>query len=184
MNLYWMSSPHAGELGDWHGFDRVEQRPELARNHGEFFAGLKGLSYTEMNDRFTARALDNLSEHPAAFARNWVANIGRLLISYPYSFTPQKLSTLFYLVPNMLLLSLCLFCLAPALLRRASLPPALWSLLLLVAVAFGGNSLLSAAPRMFNPQLVVLGAWIAIVFGRVIRMELRSEAVAAAGPTR
>ena len=33
LSLYWMSTPHKGEFGDWHSAASVSKRPELSKNH-------------------------------------------------------------------------------------------------------------------------------------------------------
>jgi hypothetical protein len=54
----------------------------------------------ERDDAFKAQALRNIAAHPAKYLRNWLANVGRLLFSYPYSYTEQKTSTFFYLAAS------------------------------------------------------------------------------------
>jgi len=90
LSLYCMSTPYPNELGSWFSAQDVKENPELAP-HREFFAKLEGLSDVEHDDALKKQAIYNIIHHPAKYAQNWVANVGRLLFSYPHSFTPQRL---------------------------------------------------------------------------------------------
>ena len=173
MSLYWMSTPYPNESGSWFSFRDVNELPELAQ-HRPFFAKLKNLSDVERDDAFKKQAVFNIIHHPFKYMLNWLANMGRLLISYPYSFTPQKLSTYFFM-PNMFVAVLFVLSITPALLRRAAIPFELWALLLFALTAIGGCSLLSAYERQFRPMIPVLCTWLAFICVRVLRIELRSD---------
>ena len=174
MQLYWMTTPDANELGSWFSAKEVKERPELAA-HREFFATLDGLSDTERDDAFKKQAIYNLAHHPAKYFYNWMANVGRLLFSYPFSFGPQSLSTFFYLVPNMFIVVLSVIGIIPALLRPRAIPFELWAVLAFVLIALGGSSLLSAYDRQFRPLVPGLVVWLAFVYTRVMRIELRTD---------
>jgi len=173
MSLYWMSTPYPNESGSWFSYKAVNELPELAY-HRPFFTTLKRLSDVERDDAFKKQAVFNISHHPFKFMLNWLANIGRLLFSYPYSFTSQKVSTYFFF-PNMFIAVLFVLSITPALLRRAAVPFELWTLLFFALTSIGGCSLLSAYERQFRPTVPVLCTWLAFVYGRVLRIELRSN---------
>lgn len=168
--LYWMTTPEPEILGWWYGPEGVWEKPEL-EPYREFHERLEPLSGPERARAFRAEALRNLAEHPEAYIRNWIANVGRILISYPYGYTPQKITTFFYLVPNMILLALTCFSLYPAYLARRQLPAPLISMLLFALVTFGGSSLVSASVRHFIPIAVVLFVWNGMMYARFIRIE-------------
>jgi hypothetical protein len=173
MSLYWMSTPYPNESGSWFSFRAVNELPELAP-HRKFFATLKSLSDVERDDAFKKQAVSNIRQHPLKYLANWMANMGRLLFSYPYSFTPQKLSTYFFL-PNYLLVFLFILSIIPAAMRWAAIPLELWLLLLFALIIIGGSSLLSAYERQFMPVIPILSVWVAFVYVRVLRIELRSH---------
>ncbi len=173
MSLYWMSTPYPSESGSWFSFKAVKGMPELAP-HRQFFAALEPLSDVERDEQFKKQALFNIAHYPLKYMANWSANLGRLLFSYPYSFTPQKLSTYFFILPNMFVVVLFVLGIGPALLRRRAIPFELWVLLLFALTAIGGSSLLSAYERQFMPLIPVLCVWLAFVYVRVLRIELRS----------
>jgi hypothetical protein len=174
MSLYWMSAPYPEELGSWFSAQEVQERPELAP-HREFFTKLEGLSDVARDEALQKRAADNLIHHPANFAVKWAANVGRLLFSYPFSFTSQRLTTYFFMAPNIFVVVLFLLSLIPAAMRPTSVPFELWALLLFAAVAFGGSTLLSAYDRQFWPLVPVLCAWMGFVYLRLLKIGFRED---------
>jgi hypothetical protein len=172
MSLYWMSSPYAGELGSWFSDDDVQALPELSP-HREFFAGIADLSEVERDEALKKQALDNIIHHPSRFLMNWIANVGRLLFSYPFSYTPQKISTYFYLLPNMFLVVFLVVSVYPATLRRRAIPYEIYAVLLFALIAVGGTSLLCAYDRQFRPLVPIFLLWLSFVYVRILRIELR-----------
>ena len=146
--------------------------PELTP-HREFFAKLESLSDVERDDAFKQQAIHNIASHPKEFVRNWAANVGRLLFSYPFSFAAQSLTTYFYLAPNMFVVVLFLVSLIPAVLRPRAMPFELWFLLAFALIAFGGSTLVSSYERQFRPLVPILSVWVGLVAGRALRIELR-----------
>jgi len=173
MSLYWLSSPHANELGDWYSDRDVRMIPELAENHGAFFEEISKLNHLERDDAFKKRALENFARHPRKIAENWSANVGRLLFSYPFSYTPQKLSTYFYLVPNMFLVVLSVLSLYPAFRARERIGHEIRLLLLFASLAFLGSSFLSAYERQFRVIVPIVGLWLTFVLTRIVALRIR-----------
>jgi len=103
---------------------------------------------------------------------NWASNIGRLLFNYPYSYTPQKLSTFAYLIPNMFLVVLMVFSIYPTYRARSVIPGEIYLLLVFALIAFGGSSLVSAYARQFLPLIPIFGLWIFWVWSKVMRIEI------------
>lgn len=174
MSLYWISSPYPDEFGSWFSVKDVRERDELAP-HRAFFATLDGLSDVEQDDAYKRQALYNITHSPSKFVKNWAANIGRLLFSYPFSFGSDRLSTYFYLAPNMFLIVLFLLTLIPATLRPKTIPAEIWCLLIFDLIAFGGTTLLSSVDRQFRPLVPILLAWSSIVYFRVLKIEFRED---------
>jgi hypothetical protein len=175
LSLYWMSSTRPGELGSWFSPAQVQETPELA-GHREFFAQLAPLSKPEMDLALRQQALRNIRQDPRGYARNWVANVGRLLFSYPFSFGRHSLSTYFYLLPNMFLAVVFAFSLYPGFRRWRAIPPELRAILLLGVAWFGADTLVSAFDRQFRPLVPVLLAWVSYVYLRIVLIEFRGEA--------
>jgi hypothetical protein len=174
MSLYWMSTPNPNELGSWFSVKQVKQEPELAP-HREFFAKLEGLSDVERDDAFKKQAIYNITHHPAKYAKNWAANVGRLLFSYPFSFGSDRLTTYFYMLPNMFVVVLFLLSLFSAGLRPKAIPFEMWALLIFALIAFGGSTFVSAYDRQFRPLVPITCAWTAFLYFRVLQINFRDE---------
>ncbi|MFQ6023145.1 MAG: hypothetical protein ACE5NW_10515 [Acidiferrobacterales bacterium] len=173
--LYWMSTPYENEYGSSFSERDVREVPELAKDHGEFHANLEGLSRVDKDPLFRERAITNIREHPVKYLANWVSNIGRILFSYPYSYTKQKPSTFFYLLPNMFLVVIAVLCVYPVWMRWRRMPWEIHALACFYLISFGGSSLVSAAPRMFSVIVPILALWMAFTLGQLVRIELRDE---------
>ena len=177
-SLYWMSSPYSGDHGDWMGntYEQVASRaedreaPELLTNHGPFFQTLEPLNQLERDDAFRAEAIRNIKAHPLAFLGNWVANLGRLFFEYPFSHLDQTMGTYLFMFPNMFLFVALAVTIPLSMLKRKTLPEGLPALILIVAIATGGSSLLSAYFRQMIPLFPILFLWIATVFEHSIRI--------------
>jgi 4-amino-4-deoxy-L-arabinose transferase-like glycosyltransferase len=161
LSLYWMASPHDGDLGDWHQAHLVFTDPDL-RPHREFFESLRGLDLAEQNVEIEREALANIRDHPGAYAENVVANVSRMLFNSPYSRTQQQTNDVFYAVPNALLLGAAVFSALVLVPRRRRLPPEAGVFALLAATAFGLHALVSAYPRMLAPVIPLL-VWLTVL---------------------
>lgn len=172
LSLYWMASPYKGDFGDWHLPGTLKTNPELDKNHQEFFARIGSLSAVEQDEALKTEALQNIAASPGKFVSNWLANVGRLLFNYPYSYTPQRPSTYLYMLPGMVLSVLSILCIYPTYAARSQIPREIWALLLFGAVSFGGSSLLSAFNRFFLPILPVALLWLGFVLARLVKVKV------------
>ena len=168
-SLYWMASPYPGQLGDWHAESEVFTKPGLAANRPDF-EKLRGLDQLESDDELRRAAIRLIRTHPGRYARHLAENLSRIWFNTPYSFTPQKLDTLFYIIPNALLLAGLLACTPVVWLRRRSLPLEVGPFLVLLLLGVGVQILLAAFGRMLSP-LVPLIIWlVVIVVGSQVRL--------------
>jgi hypothetical protein len=168
-----MSSPYEGELGDWNGYMSARQNVPLAPEHEAFFSGIRNLPSVERDDALRKRAIQQIKTHPRKALGNWAANIGRLLFSYPFSFTPQKLSTYFYLIPNMFIVVLAVLSVYPSIARRALIPREIFWLLSFGAVTLLASSLVSAYEREFLVIVPIILLWVAFTVTSVLDVRLR-----------
>lgn len=155
LSVYWMSSPHEHDLGDWQKAEAVFTDPNLAP-HRPFFAGLRGLTLPEQNAELERKALENVREHPAKYLENLAANVSRMFFDAPYSYSSQRLTAAYFAIPNALLLGAVLFAVVVAVRVRSSLPPPTVPFAILALVAFALHALVSAYPRMLFPIVPVL----------------------------
>lgn len=152
LSLYWISSPEPDEYGSWFSEQDVLVRPELAP-HRVFFEQLGGLNYVERDNLWKKRAIENIKAHPRKALMNYVANLGRLFVNYPYSYKYQNPKTLLYTVPNGIILGAVLFSIYPLLKLRRLLPAGIFHLCLISAIYIGGQSLMYAEARYVCPVL-------------------------------
>jgi hypothetical protein len=172
LSLYWMASPYEKDLGAWHDFTEVRRNPELKENHGSFFEELSGLSRTEQDEALKRKAVENIVNHPSKFLKNWGANVGRLLINYPFAYRSQNMFNYLRIIPGMFIVVFAIIVIHPTFAGRRRLPHEIWTLLLFGLVAFGGSSLLSAYNRLFLPLVPVVFLWIGVVLHKTVRVEI------------
>jgi hypothetical protein len=171
-SLYWMASPYNNEYGDWHHYETVISNSQL-HNHKEFFNKLETRPGIERNEELKRAAIHNIINNPVKYICNLSANIGRMLFSYPYSYTPQKTRTYFYIVPNMFLVVLSVLCIYPYLKRLKAMPEEINCLITFFLVSFGGSSMLSAYPRQFMILMPILVLWISYILTSIIIVDWR-----------
>jgi hypothetical protein len=175
LSLYWMSSPHEGEYGNWiSGIGSWHKEYAKTENHMEFFESLKGVRGWERDERLREHAIRNITDHPGKFARNWIANLGRLFIHYPYSYTYQTLRDLVYIVPGMALVFLIVLCAVHTVINWSKMHVGVLHVLLVGLIYIGGSSLLSAYNRMLIPVFPLLGLWITYVLANLTQPGFRS----------
>jgi len=175
MNLYWMSASYStDELGSWFSPQSVEERPELAP-HREFFNSLPDLSEVQLDEAYKKQAIQNITRNPGTYLMNWVANVGRMLFFYPFSYKSQRLVTFIVMLPNMFIVIPFVLSIFPAILRRRLVPYEMYALIYFAAVSFFGNSLLSAYDRQFRPLIPILLLWLSYVYFRILKIELRTD---------
>jgi hypothetical protein len=121
------------------------------------------------------QAVRNIEAHPKKYLRNWAANVGRLVFSLPFTDTPQKLSTLFYAVPNTILLALFGVSLYALVAGQRLVPIELFLLLTMGGVALGGMSLVVGTPRYLIPLVPLFTLWIVTVLAGVVEIRLRGR---------
>ena len=175
LSLYWMSSPESGDLGDWQQANDVFTNPNLAA-HKPVFEQLRGLELPEQNAELERRAVENIVSNPLQYAGNVVANVSRMFFDTPYSYTQQRLSALFFALPNALLLCAALLAAVAAYRMRESLPAAAVPFAAFALVSFGLHALVAAYPRMLMPIVPVVVWFAAIVGDRVQLTGPRAQA--------
>ncbi len=188
--LYWMSAPFDGELGDcgptfstrsrWaHYAEELRGEgafvdsggtPELAKNHLSFFDKVSQLpNIVAKDDALKKAAISNIRNHPFKYLKNWFANLGRLLFDYPYSYRVQSLRTYFYLLPNVFILVFGVVSIYPLWRYRRAIPMEIYLLLAFAAIAIFGTSLVSAMARQFFvlTPIIDLGIFVALANTRI-----------------
>lgn len=172
MSLYWTSTLDDNEFGETYISEWVLIQTDFP-SHKEFLSKIVTLPLIRQDEELKKQALKNIRSNPKKYVINCMSNMGRMWFSFPYSYTKQKLSTFFYIIPNMFLLVLLIFCLYPYFARLSLGPPELHSLVLFGAITFFGSSLLGAYPRQLFPIVPVILLFIAFIGTNVLRIEVR-----------
>ncbi|WP_299441928.1 hypothetical protein [uncultured Aquimarina sp.] len=176
MNLYWMSSPYDGELGDWYFFENLEEsQPEVYENHKEYLASIEDLDPVEKDAALKQKGVENILDHKEKFVRNWISNVSRIFIELPYSYRVQSNNQLFYLFPNGILIVFLCMAIFLSVCNYKLLPTRVVFLLLIAIVYLGGVSLLSAYVRFLYPILPLLLIWICYTFENYIKISRSDE---------
>lgn len=175
--LYWTASPYEEDMGEWHtlhinhdhfaarynsfsGLDSLYLRNvneviinKINNNHKAFAESLSGKNILESDDALKEKALSNIREHPKAFFKNWLLNIGRLLVGIPHAiYHKPPFSPVFTLINTVkssflicfLFMSVILFFGRP-IVQNLYL---FWILILLI-IYLGGQSILSVQSQRF-----------------------------------
>ncbi len=169
LSLYWMSSPHETELGDWHMLNLVDD-PSLKINHQEFVQSIQHLDGFERDLALKEKAFENIKNHKVKFLKNWISNCSRLVFSHPLSFLPPSNGFLFYLVPNIFFIVLGSLSFLLHLIYRSRFGVLEFYLFLFPLIYLFGVSLLSCYARFFYLAVPPLMLWIAVVLYRSLQI--------------
>jgi 4-amino-4-deoxy-L-arabinose transferase-like glycosyltransferase len=173
-SLYWMTTPYSNEYGDWKSYETVMSNERLSR-HKPFYEKLEGLDYVKQDELLKKQAIANIRRYPLKYCFNWAANLGRIWYAYPYSYKYQRPHTLFYMVPNSILLVSLLFCVYPVIRRRKLLPAELISLIFFVIVYLAASSLISACERFIKPVVPIFIILVAFTVTKLLEVHFRKN---------
>jgi hypothetical protein len=154
VSVYWMSSPRASQLGEWHAAHSVFRDPALAV-YRPFFHHLASLGPLRSDLELRHVALVQALGHPAKYALNVLANIGRTFIGFPFSFTlPIAIVVGMILINGTMLTGVVA---AGAWLARSKrpLPPETVPFLVFAGLGLAVHLIPSAEPRMVLPLIPV-----------------------------
>jgi len=119
------------------------------------------MSGPEANLYYRNLAQQRILENPSGFLQNIVANAGRVLFNYPFSFRPQSLFTFAYLLPNVALyLSFALSLLLLPITAKHQHMGLSFSMALCL-VYLGGNILVGSSGRQGVLLVAPLLVWLA-----------------------
>jgi hypothetical protein len=153
--MYWLSSHHPGENGNWYSEEDAILRPELAPNHRAFIEKVLATPPVHREELYSVKIKEHLQD-PVAVAKNYLSNWNRMFFGFPSSFEFQRITALGAILFNgMLLLSLAAGALL-AWLRRETLPRSLMVLSLMGLIYIGGSSLAPSQPRYLLPAYPLL----------------------------
>jgi hypothetical protein len=181
-NLYWMSTPHENEYGDWTCLDStyvfsvgnriVGSYDSLKVHHQANFEEVSNLNNIELDEALKRMAIVNIKSNPIKFIQNCISNIGRMLFDYPYSYSSQNYRDLLRLPYAGFVVILMLFCIIPTLKNWSKIPFPIRFLMFFVIVYLGGSVFGSAEMRMFIKVEPVIFLWIAYIIQNSVKINL------------
>lgn len=169
MSLYTISTPYENELGDWKNFNELQTNP----NHKDFMNSISQLKPLDKDDAYKRAAIENIKSYPRKYLFNWIANVGRLLFSYPYSNSEQTLKSYFTIIPNMFVVVFIVLALIIGTFNYKRMNQELIILLLFILIYLFCSSLISAFRRMFYITMPFWFLYIAFVFNNIISIKIR-----------
>jgi len=147
-HVYWMSIGGEDVWGSWVPDHKVNTIPFVVKNGyaDEMNAAMK-MHQSDRDIYLQSLAFERISSDPSHLIVNIIANTGRVLFNYPFSFRPQSLFTYGYILPNMALYFLLLvsFALLPITWRKQDISLAWMHVFFLIYLA--GNMLVGSTGR-------------------------------------
>jgi 4-amino-4-deoxy-L-arabinose transferase-like glycosyltransferase len=184
--LYWMSNPNRREYGDWLSYPRIPgpdtyrvhfSEDSLAAHHKRDFDSIYQFEGAKRDDAFKSIAIRNIKTHPVKFIENCVSNMGRMLFSFPNSYTLQNNKTLLRLPLTGLILLFSVFSFFPTILNWRKISYPIRFLLFFVLIYLGLSTLVSGLTRMFTVVAPVFLVWIAFIVQRTLTVRLKFQDV-------
>lgn len=178
--LYWHSSPYTDEYGDWISsgvtLDGEKQdyfdTSSIVKNHKSFIESLEPYSNVQRDEIFKKKAIENIERYPLKYIENTGASALRLFFNYPNSYTQQKLSTYFYIIPNMFLVVFLFLSIYLVIRKAAAISFEIRFIAFISLVYMGGIILLNGRVRHLLPIVPLLLLFIIFVFKDFIRFQI------------
>lgn len=185
-NLYWMSTPFQEEYGDWYNFNRINNENYVnSHDYIPYRDSVRSLNHSSvdkliykqngtLDDNLLKKiAIDNIKSHPIKYIQNCICNVGRMLFSFPYSYTFQNPKTLIRFPLNGIISVFLLFTFIPTFLNWRKILYPIRYMIFFVLIYLGGSSLASAETRMFSIIVPILLLWIAYILQNTVKFNLK-----------
>ncbi|MBD0852600.1 hypothetical protein [Maribacter arenosus] len=184
--LYHRSTPYENEWGNWFSREDVlhgnsedfkpdtvyENLNQLSVNHRKIYVELEDLTFIERDSAFKAIAIENMKAHPGKYLKNTISNVGRFLFHYPFSYRNQNMAAYGYLIPNALILGLCILCIYPFLLNRRNVPFELKAVMIFYLIYACAIILLDGRGRNFIIMVPSLVLFFAYIYTNTVKITL------------
>lgn len=171
MSLYDMSVPFANDSGDWKDYSQMQENP----NYKPFADSLLKLSSSEKDSVYRTRAIKNIKRYPKKYLLNCVANLGRLLFSYPFTNMQEDVKTYYTIIPNMFVAVFIVITLGLSLFNYKKVPDELFLLLIFILIYLAGSTLVSAFRRMFYITMPFWILFFAYVLNNIVTIKIKKE---------
>ncbi len=170
MSLYTMSTPYAGETGQWYEEKDLLKNP----NHKVFIDSILNLTPLQRDAAYKKEAIKNISTHPKKYTMNLISNMGRLLF-FPSDYAPDTIFSYYPFVPNMFIVVFIFCSLTIGVVNYKRIPKELIFLFIFFAIYLIGSTALSAYRRMFHVTMPFWFLFIGYIFTNVISIKIRNR---------
>jgi hypothetical protein len=181
MSLYWMSTPNENEYGDWFGKLTLAEdqgvqnihsfEDSLRVHHQRDYQEIYSYVGIERDNAFKRLAIKNIRSHPLKYLENCFSNFGRMLFSYPFSYSRQdgRLKLPF----NAILLVCMLFSIILTIKNWVRVTFQIRFMFVFLFLYLSLSTLVSAYDRMFTVMVPLILCWIAYVFQKSLTIQLK-----------
>ena len=184
MSLYWMSTPHNLEYGDWklssltnlmspQPFNTTEGDSLLKANHSAEITSILKHEGVEQDDLFKAAAMRNIRAAPKKFIKNYFYNLSRMLFDFPYSYSYQIPQTITNIITGSLVFWASVMALIVSVINRRKTTYAVKFVMLIFVLYFLISGLVSAYARQFDVMMPVVLFWIGYMADKLPKISLR-----------
>jgi len=188
--LYHRATPYENEFGNWFSKENVieggnedytpdtvyKDLKQLSKNHKEVYLKLEGLTHMQRDSAFKAIAIANMKAHPVKYLKNTVANMGRFVFHYPFSYRDHSLAAYGYLIPNMFIVVLWILSLYPFLLMRNTVSIELKAIMLFYLIYASAIVLLDGRGRNFIVMVPSLVLFFTYIYSKTAKIAIAKSA--------
>ena len=180
MSLYWMSTPHEGEYGDWNGEHFLANNPNisvsgheafLSKHHQEEMNEILKYKGVNRDDAFKRFAMKNIKQHPKKYLKNIFSNMNRMFFDFPNTYSFQYPSRLVWY--SGILFTLMLFSFVLTIVNWRQIDYSIRFLFMVSFAYLGGSMLLSADFRLFSTVIPVLLIWVAYILHQFVLVKTK-----------
>jgi hypothetical protein len=166
-----MSSPYDEEFGDWLSDKYLSENP----HHKSFYDSIVQLGSADRDKAYYQIAIQNIKKYPEKYFRNWLANVTRFFLDFPYTYKEIFLKTYFNLIPNMFVAVSIIISLLLTILYHKQTPEELILLFLFFLSYFFGSSLISSFQRSFYITMPIWPIIFNFIFNNIIDIRLTNH---------
>lgn len=170
-SLFTMSAPYANDWGDWKDYPQMLENP----NYKVFADSVLKLTPLEKDAAYKTKAVENIKKYPKKYLLNCVANVGRLLFSYPFTNMEQDVKTYYTIIPNMFVAVFMVITIVLATFYHKKIPNEILLLLIFMLIYLAGSTLVSAFRRMFYISMPFWILFFAYVLTNIVSIKFKKD---------
>jgi hypothetical protein len=162
-----MSTPYAGETGQWYQESELLNNP----NHALFIDSILKLTPLQRDEAYKEAAIRNIKNNPVKYLTNCISNTGRLLF-FPSDYAPDSILSYYPFIPNMFIVVFIVISILVSLANVKKIPKELIFLFLFIFIYLAGSILLSTYRRMFHITMPFWFLYFSYVFNNVVSIKI------------